>query len=154
MRYLSKLLRLVPVALLASPAAAAEVGPCGGLNRIDMLVGQVKSFAEGRIRVASIDTGGEAVCCAAHLLVFIPGSEPGVTQCFAVSDKAARGDPFARGFYSVDLPGATASYDPQRGLLLTVPYKLYDFQQAKPGRSATFRVRIDLRDDGAVKLER
>jgi hypothetical protein len=59
----------------------------------------------------------------------------------------------ARGFYGADPNGATSSNDPQRGLLLTVPYTLYDSQKAKPGRPGTHFLRIDLRDDGTVKLE-
>jgi hypothetical protein len=153
-RYLSTFLQLAPAVLLSTAAFAADVGPCGELNRIDNLVGQVRAFSEGRIRVAHVDTGGEAVCCAAHLLVFIPGSEPGITQCFAVSDQAVRDSEIGRGFYSIDLSRVVSSYDPQRGLLLTVPYALYDIPKGGAGKRATARVRIDLRGDGSVTIER
>jgi hypothetical protein len=75
---------------LGSVAKAAEVGPCNDLDRISHLVGQTKSYSEGKIKVAHVDTDGEPVCCSSHLLVFIPSPEIG-SQCFAVSQKAASG---------------------------------------------------------------
>src|SRR5215813_12511477 len=80
---------------LATPVAAAEVGPCEGLDRISFLVGQTKSFSQGKITIAEVDTDGEPVCCSEHLLIFIPSREIG-SQCFAVSEKAAKGDGSAR----------------------------------------------------------
>ena len=155
MRCFSTVLRLAPVVLLASAAAAAEVGPCGELNRIDNLVGQVKTYSQGKIRVAHADTGGEPVCCSSHLLVLVPNIETGDgTLCFAVSDEAGRDERTARGFANIDLNRITSSYDPQHGLLLTVPYSLYDLKAGRPGRSAFFRVRIDLRDADPVTIER
>jgi len=123
-RCFSKLLRLAPVVLLAS--AAAEVGPCG-----------------------------EPVCCSSHLLVLVPNIETGGgTLCFAVSDEAGRDERTARGFANIDLGRIASSYDPQHGLLLTVPYTLYDLNAGRHGRSAVFRVRIDLRDADPVTIER
>ena len=151
---LPKLLRLAPLALLASAAAAAEVGPCGDLNRIDNLVGQIKAYSQGKIRVAHVDTGGEPVCCSSHLLLLVPNIETGGgTLCFAVSDQAGRDEKSARGFANIDLSRIAASYDPQHGLLLTVPYALYDLKAVRHGRSGTFRVRIDLRDADPVTIE-
>jgi len=152
MRHLPRLLRLVPLALLTSAAGAAEVGPCGELNRIDNLVGQVKSYAEGQIRLAAVETG-EPVCCSSHLLVFIPGIDPGGSQCFAVGDERNRDSGPVRGFYSIDPNRFAGTYDPKRGLLITVPFVRYDNAQGKPGKAGSFRVRIDLRGDGSVRVE-
>ena len=78
-----------------------------------------RSFANGNIRIAALDTGGEPVCCSAHLLVLSPSgdgsSEPVFRQCRVVSATPGLG------FYSVDIPGTTASYDPALGLLVSVP---------------------------------
>jgi hypothetical protein len=139
------------VALLAtigSAASAAEVGPCGNLDRIGFLVGQTKSFSNGKITIAHVDTHGEPVCCSAHLLVFVPGPDIG-SQCFAVSQEAAGGQ---RGFDSIEFSKITSSYDPRRGLLLNVPYTLYDPNGGR-GTPGTVTVRVDLSGKGSVKIE-
>ena len=136
---------------IATPVGAAEVGPCNNLDRISYLVGQTKSYSQGKITIAAVDTDGEPVCCSAHLLILIPSPEIG-SQCFAVSDRAATGDSSARGFNSVAFDRIKASYDPAKGLLLTVPYTLYN--DGRTGRPGITDVRIDLRGQGSVKIER
>src|ERR1700754_4980586 len=113
--------------LIASAADAAEVGTCEGLDRVSFLVGQTRSFSEGKIKIAHVDTDGEPVCCSSHLLVFIPSTEPG-SQCFAVSQQAAKADGSARGFSNIEFSRIKAAYDAKRGLLLTVPYTLYNLE--------------------------
>ncbi|MCB1407243.1 MAG: hypothetical protein KDK01_13575 [Rhodobacteraceae bacterium] len=78
-----------------------------------------RSFANGAIRVGWLDTGGEPVCCSSHLLILSPSGdgrdEPAYRQCLVASAQPGSG------FYAVDVPGITASYDPALGLLLSVP---------------------------------
>jgi hypothetical protein len=136
---------------LGAPAAAAEIGSCEGLDSISFLVGQTKSYSQGKITIAEVDTDGEPVCCSEHLLIFIPAREIG-SQCFAVSDKAAKGDGSARGFSTIAFNKITASYDQDKGLLLTVPYTLYNGGQKGPTRNTS--VRINLQGEGSVKIER
>ena len=100
--------------VLGSAAGAAEVGPCNDLDRISYLVGRTRSFSRDKVRIAHIDTDGEPVCCSSHLLVFIPGKEIG-SQCFAVSQKAARGSEAQRGFSNIEFGRIKSSYDPDRG---------------------------------------
>jgi hypothetical protein len=135
-----------------SAGQAAEVGPCDDLDRISLLVGQTRPFSEGKITIAYVDTDGEPVCCSSHLLVFIPAKEIG-RQCFAVSDKAAAGSGSARGFNSIDFGRIKASYDANRGLLLNVPYTLYNPDGGR-GKAGSTNVRVDLSGDGSVKIER
>jgi hypothetical protein len=137
-----------------SHAEAAEVGPCNQLDAISILVGQTRSFSGGKIRIAHVDTDGEPVCCSSHLLVFVidPSPEVGI-RCFAVSQQAAKGDQSALGFSSLDLRRVRASYDPQRGLLLTVPYALYELDK-RGGRPGAVGVRVNLGDKGSVVIER
>jgi hypothetical protein len=137
--------------VLSTPAVAAEVGECDTLDRVSFLVGQTKSYSGGKITTAHVDTDGEPVCCSAHLLVIIPAPELG-TQCFAVSDKAGGKDGSARGFNSVAFDKIKASYDSQRGLLLTVPYTLYN--DGRTGHPGLTKVRVDLRGEDSVKIER
>jgi hypothetical protein len=138
--------------VLGSAAEAAEVGACNDLDRISYLVGQTKAYSEGKIRIAHVDTDGEPVCCSSHLLVFIPSPELG-SQCFAVSQKAADSSTSARGFSNIELNKLKASYDAQRGLLLSVPYTLYN-PDGGPGKSGTANVRINLSGKGSVRIER
>lgn len=135
----------------ASAAEAAEVGPCDDLDRISYLVGQTKSYSQDKIRIAHVDTDGEPVCCSSHLLVFIPSPEIG-SQCFAVSQRAAKGSEGRLGFSNIELARIKASYDPNRGLALNVPYTLYnpDGGRGKPGST---NVRVDLRGKGSVRIE-
>jgi hypothetical protein len=136
--------------VFASTAMAAEVGPCGDLDRVSNLVGQTRSFAKGEIRIAHVDTGGEPVCCSSHLLVLIPSDEIG-TQCFAVSQKAATSDASARGFSNIGFSQIKASYDPKRGLLLSVPYTQYNLDDRR-GTPGAMAVRVSLRK-GNVTIE-
>jgi len=136
----------------AMPVAAAEIGECNNLDSVSWLVGQTKSFSQGKVKIAHIDTDGEPVCCSSHLLVIIPAPELG-SQCFALSQKAAsKEDETALGFANIGFDKITTAYDAARGLLLTVPYTLYDSEGGK-GKPGSARVRIDLRGDGSVKIE-
>ena len=99
-----------------------------------------------------MDTDGEPVCCSSHLLVFIPSPELG-SQCFAVSQNAASSSASPRGFANIELNRIKAAYDAQRGLLLSVPYSLYN-PDGGPGKPGTANVRINLSGKGSVRIER
>ena len=151
MKYASAFLAAA-IAAVGSGAEAAEVGPCNQLDAISLLVGQTRSFSGGKVRIAHVDTDGEPVCCSNHLLVFVFNPDPEIgTQCFAVSQEAAKGDHGARGFSSLDLGRLRASHDRQRGLLLSVPYTLYDLNK-RGGRPGTVGVRVNV--SGSVVIER
>lgn len=143
-------LAIIAFIALSIPAAAAEVGRCGDLDSVSFLVGQTKSYAEGKIRIAEIDTDGEPVCCSSHLLILIPNPEIG-SQCFAVSDRAATGASSARGFSAIDFARIKAAYEPAKGLLLTVPYRLYHAGRKSPTRTA--KVRVNLKGQRSVGIE-
>jgi hypothetical protein len=137
--------------ILTSAAGAAEVGPCNDLDRISYLVDQTKSYSSGKITIAHVDTDGEPACCSEHLLVLIPSREIG-SECFAISQKAATDSEGPKGFNSIEFKRIKTFYDPNRGLLLNVPYTLYnpDGRRGTPGRT---NVRVDLRDKGSVRIE-
>src|SRR5262249_57281038 len=108
---------LVSLSAHASPLAA--VHDCGGLDSIGNLIGNVRSFAQGAIRVAYISTE-EPAAAPDHLLIFV-AEEPMGAVCYAISANAE-----GRGFSRVDMKGLTASYDSNKGLLLSVPVSAYD----------------------------
>lgn len=110
-----------------------------------------RSFAGGVIRIAQLDTGGEPVCCATHLLVLAPsegGNGPIYRQCFVVSDKDGAG------FYDIDFPGIMASELPGPGLRLDVPVSRYHDRVGlgEPGVPDRITIRIDP-PTGSVALE-
>lgn len=111
-----------------------------------------RTFANGAIRVARIDTGGEPVCCAQHLLVLAPSGngsdEPVYRQCLVVSAQPGLG------FYEVDVARIAASYDPSRGLLLSVPvgHWHHGLEQGNPPIWEPMFVRIN-QATGEVSVE-
>lgn len=111
-----------------------------------------RTFANGAIRVARLDTGGEPVCCASHLLILSPsgnGSDgPVYRQCHVASASPGQG------FYAVDIPRLTASYDPARGLLLSLP--VYHWHQGVENGAQPIEERMEIRINqatGAVTAE-
>lgn len=124
-------MRLFPalaVAAAALPfcASAQVINECGWVaspaNILEPWSEFSRSYANGAIRIAVLDTGGEPVCCATHLLIIAPSAPdngPIYRQCFVASAEGGMG------FYDIDVPGIIASYDPARGLLLSVPVSYY-----------------------------
>lgn len=132
--------------VLAAGAAGQVVAECGWIanpaNIAEPWAEHTRSYANGAIRVALLDTGGEPVCCAAHLLVLAPSSPaegPLYRQCFVVS-----GAP-ERGFYDIDIAGIDASYDPALGLLLSVPVFHWHegIERGQPGIAERMELRIN-----------
>jgi len=110
-----------------------------------------RTFANGAIRVALLDTGGEPVCCSAHLLILAPSGgqdAPVYRQCLVASAQPGSG------FYSMDVPGISASYDPAKGLLLSVP--LTHWHQGVETGAPPIAERMEIRINqatGAVVIE-
>lgn len=155
MAHISKIVQCTCALLFAGAgtAVAAEVGPCHQLDSISYLVGETRSFSKGAIRIAHVDTDGEPVCCSSHLIVIVASSEEPGSQCFALSQKAAAGaDGDALGFADVAFKEIRASYDPRNGLLLTVPYTLYNPDGGK-GTARSAKLRVDQRSSGSVRIE-
>ncbi|MDQ0464992.1 hypothetical protein QO010_002776 [Caulobacter ginsengisoli] len=110
----------------ATPALAVTVRDCDGrteaaYNIVEPWETSSKTFYQGQVRVAYLDTGGEPACCSAHLLVlFFNQDEPGGGMtCRLVS---AEGD---NGFAGIDFKSLKSSYDPARGLLLSFNYRVF-----------------------------
>jgi hypothetical protein len=119
------LILAVAAMLLTTTALAAGVHDCGSvlehrhLDSIGNLVGNVRDFAEGAIRVAHVDIE-EPASAPEHLLIFV-AEEPMGFECYAVSADAE-----GRGFSSIDMDGLKATYDSNKGLLISVPVRSFD----------------------------
>lgn len=139
---------------VVSPAAAPGqvIEPCGWVGNPASIVepwdAKSRSFANGAIRIALLDTGGEPVCCARHLLILAPSGAddgPPYRQCLVVSAQPGSG------FFDIDFAGIAASHDPALGLLLQV--KLFHYTgDGGPGIPDQMAIRIN-QASGAVVIE-
>ena len=136
--------------LLAFPATGQVVGECDWRARADAIAEpwseQSRTFADGAVRIALSDTG-EPACCSATLIVLAP-DDLGNRTCFLVHPGGTIG-----GWHGVDIAGTTASYDPARGLLLTVPVTDPDpLGGADPDGPHPIALRVN-QAEGTVDLE-
>jgi hypothetical protein len=140
MRVLIAVLSLLAAAL---PVAAVEVRECDYAADVRSLAEpwekNARSFYNGAVRIALLDTGGEPVCCSQHLLVLLPnnGGPEGMDQgkiCRIVGDREGLG------YLGIEMQRMRASYD-RRGLLLTFPVHMYG--DGIRNRRGVARVRIN-----------
>jgi hypothetical protein len=121
---------ILTAALLMGPAGALAKGlsvkDCDGTadsarNLVEPWDKNTRTFANGTIRVAVMDTGGEPVCCSTWLLVIVPNKndEQGYPSCKLV------GGAKNLGMLGLDLTEASAKYAGGRGLVLRFPYMRY-----------------------------
>ena len=125
---------------LATPAAAQSVGRCGewvsAENIVEPWEQNSASYANGAVRLAQIDTI-EPAAAPVHLLVLSPPyDEVQARQCRTVSLTAAPEDGWPSGFWSMDFPNRTASYDPATGLTVMIPVRTFvpETGDGKPAR--------------------
>lgn len=115
------------LALMAAPGAAGAVtvSDCGDYrSSIQSLAepweANTLTFAKGAIRVAVADTI-EPAAGAFHLVILHPPfDELGGPMCHVVSANESFG------FAGMTLGPAEASYDPQKGLTITLPVSVYN----------------------------
>lgn len=135
----------------SAPAHAVQVRECDETASLQSLAEpwekHIRSFYEGNVRVAMLDTGGEPVCCSVHLLIMIPdkSDEMGGRLCRLV------GSQDSLGFNGIDFARLQARYDASRGLLLTFPYILY--VDGIKSKSGVARIRVNTAS-GQVSVER
>ncbi|SFK95226.1 hypothetical protein [Shimia haliotis] len=121
--------------LCAGPAVAQQAFECDWPARADAIVEpweeNSRSFANGDVRLAVLDTI-EPAAAAFHLLVLSPPyDEVGGRQCRILSlDEGL-------GFAGLDFSSLNASYDPSAGLVFDINASLYDVDT---GTSETHRL--------------
>lgn len=121
-----------------SDARAAAVTPCdeNSPTELDYLVDN-RDYAEGAIRVFSVDTYGEPVCCSRHIIVYVGLKDELGAACFQLSASGDKDQAGRLGFYDVALRDAVASYNPGTGLSLRVPVSFFSEDGVgKPGSVA------------------
>ena len=116
------------LALGAQAAGAVTVSACSGIAGVQNIAepweANTRTFANGDIRLVVLDTI-EPAAAAFHLLILHPPrAELGIPMCSVVSSGEGQG------FGGMDIGPATASYDPARGLTVSLPVSLYDPEAA------------------------
>lgn len=137
---------LMAAVFCAQQAAALEIKSCddahiGLTELIAPVASNSKTYKDGKISLYAVDTV-EPVCCAAGVALVIPdmSDETGGNQCLAVV-----------GVASVQLDETTTEDDAQKGLLLTIPTRVFnEAADSAPGAPLKLRVNVD---KGAVALE-
>ena len=156
MRFLPAVAQTLMLSLMLSLSAqghvqAQVVAECDWIasaaNLAEPWAENTRTYANGAIRVALLDTGGEPVCCAAHLLVLHPSApdEPTYRQCTRVSATSE-----GLGFYDLSIARIAASYDPTRGLLLSVP--VFHWHQGMDQGAAPIEERMEVRINQATGI--
>jgi len=133
----------------AGHLSAQTVNECDWVSSARNLVTpwseNIRDFANGRIRIALLDTY-EPACCAFHLLVLSPDPEFG-QACNVISQSPGQGWAGLR-FQDLD-----SSYDPAKGLRINVEASHYDPETGATGRQERFGIRIN-QASGSVTIER
>lgn len=125
------------LALAALPASAGEVHDCSGFeasseNIVEPWEENTRTFANGAVRIAVLDTA-EPAAAAFHLLILSPPyDELGLRQCRVVSFRDGMG------YGSMSLEGLDAGYDPATGLTLELPISVYNPETALFDQGALF----------------
>lgn len=136
--------------MVAGGAQAQSVNDCDWVSSARNLVmpweSNYRDFANGKIRVALLDTY-EPACCSYHLLVISPHPEWG-QACHVISQ-----DP-GMGWVSLRYKDIQASYDPALGLRVNIQVDHFDPNTggADPARTEYFGIRIN-QATGSVTLE-
>ena len=116
---LSLLLALAPL-----PALSQSVELCDWQASAQALVEpweeNTRTFANGAVRIAALDTTEPANASAYLLLLSPPRTLLGERQCRVV------GWSEGLGFTALFFEDLTSDYDPSRGLIFTVPARIYD----------------------------
>ncbi|MFD1796653.1 hypothetical protein FQV27_13040 [Paracoccus aurantiacus] len=116
--------------LAAMPVAAQSVGECGewtsARNIAEPWEDHTATYAEGRVRIAVLDTV-EPAAAAVHLMILSPPlDEIGGRQCRVISLDGRSDGGWPSGFLNIDFSGRSARYDEVDGLTLSLPVETYE----------------------------
>ncbi|MFC4214668.1 hypothetical protein ACFP4H_04500 [Pseudophaeobacter arcticus] len=107
----------------ASGAGAQSLQSCdwvaSAANLVEPWAETSRTYGDGAVRIALLDTGGEPACCSSHLLILSPDPEYG-QACHVLSDRQGTG------FRQVFLEQSNSRYDAGKGLLVTIPVGRFD----------------------------
>ncbi len=136
--------------LLTNGAAAQSVNECDWVSSARNLVEpweeNSRTFANGAIRIALLDTA-EPACCSYHLLVLSPHPEWG-QACHVISEQPGQG------WVEIKFKKQKAKYDPAKGLRVNIRVEYYDPDTGGADPDLGHRVGIRINQaTGEVTLE-
>ena len=121
---MKKLLFLLPL-LAAAPVAAQTVQDCDGLesarNIAEPWEENTRTFANGDVRIAVLETVEPAQGYSYLLILSPPITPPGDRQCRLIGSAQS-----GIGFSGISFDGLAGNYDPDRGLLLDMNVGEFD----------------------------
>ena len=134
--------------LLATPALsqdglqAATVTPCGDATRADTIAEpweeNTATYADGQVRIALLDMVEPAGGALKLLVISPPRDELGLRQCRVV------GLDNGLGFYDMDFASRKASYDPSRGLTITLDARHHPGDEDPLGDEGWFQLAVTI----------
>jgi hypothetical protein len=132
------------LALMAAPAfaqdSAATVTPCGDATRADTIAepweDNTATYADDQVRIAMLDMVEPAGGALKLLVISPPRNELGLRQCRVV------GLDNGLGFYDMNFAAHQASYDPARGLTITLPARHYPVNGDFDGDEGWFQLSV------------
>ena len=111
------------VSIFATTAVSQSINTCDYIasaeNVVEPWENNTRTFANGNIRIALLNTGGEPVCCANHLLIVSPHPEHG-KGCHVLSNAEGYG------YREVEFEAITSRYEPGVGIMLDIPVGDFD----------------------------
>jgi hypothetical protein len=112
------------VGFSAGAATAAQVRDCdtyeANVRNLNVPYSEaVREYAKGQIVLMSMFIE-EPACCGSHLVVLFPSADDYYQECRLVSWTNDLG------YLNINLNDAAATYDPAKGLTVSVPSQLYD----------------------------
>ena len=114
----------VAVALAAAPLMAQEVQPCDWQASVQAIPepweAHTRTFANGAVRLAALDTVEPAQGFAWLLVLSPPLNELGERQCRVIGAAAGLG------FAGLNFAALQAGYDPATGLVIDLPVTIVD----------------------------
>ena len=147
----TQILTAAAACLIATSAASQSIQDCdwvaSAANLVEPWSETTQTYANGAIRVAFLDTGGEPACCSNHMLILSPHPEYG-QACHVLSDRPGEG------FSRVFVTDVETSYEPGKGLLLHVPVGRFDPDTGSTDPNSLMRVPVRVNQaTGVVNVE-
>ena len=128
----------------AQPTQAAILEACNDYASAGLIVEpwdqNTRTFYNGQVRVAVVDTDGEPACCSSYLVVIYPDvdDELGGRSCMMLSQGERSG------WAGIDVKAIRTSYNAATGLALAVPVSVLRDDDTGV-RKVTINLRLDLR---------
>ena len=128
---MKQIFTLFAVLFFAAQANAAEINECDDFRSSAHAIAEpweeyTRTFADGDIRIAVMDTIEPAEGSYFLLVVSPPYDEVGSNQCKLISRKGSIG------FSGMDIKGLISGYDPRAGLALALPVQFYNWETDQP----------------------